>query len=45
MEDTKMSIIINLRDFYQWYTHDEFIDVTDEVAAELIADKRYEKKL
>ena len=34
---------INLRDFYYWYTQDEFIEVTDEVAAELYADKRYEK--
>jgi len=24
--------IINLRDFYPWYTHDEFIEVTDLVA-------------
>jgi len=34
---------INLRDFYPWYTHDEFVEVDDEVAAELFADKRYEK--
>ena len=34
---------INLRDFYQWYTHDEFVEVPDEVAAELCADRRYEK--
>ncbi|MBS5843906.1 MAG: sigma-70 family RNA polymerase sigma factor [Clostridiales bacterium] len=34
---------INLRDFYPWYENDEFIEVTDEVAAELIANKRYEK--
>lgn len=34
---------INLRDFYPWYTHDEFIEVSDEVAAELSADKRYHK--
>ena len=34
---------INLRDFYPFYTHDEFVDVTDEVAAELAADSRYEK--
>ena len=34
---------INLRDFYYWYTQDEFIEVSDEVAAELLADKRYEK--
>jgi len=34
---------INLRDFYPWYTHDEFVEVSDEVAAELLADKRYHK--
>ena len=25
---------INLKDFYSWYTHDEYIEVSDEVAAE-----------
>ena len=35
--------IINLREFYPWYTHNEFVEVSDEVAAELLADKRYEK--
>ena len=35
--------VINLKDFYPWYTHDEFVEVSDEVAAELFADKRYEK--
>jgi len=34
---------INLRDFYPWYTHDEFMEVSDEIAAELSADKRYHK--
>jgi len=34
---------INLRDFYPWYTHDEFVEISDEVAAELLADKRYHK--
>lgn len=34
---------INLRDFYFWYKQDEFIEVTDEIAAALLADKRYEK--
>ena len=34
---------INLRDFYPWYTHDEFVEVSDEVAAELLADKKYEQ--
>lgn len=24
---------INLKDFYAWYTHDEYIEVSDEVAA------------
>ena len=28
--------------FYSWYTHDEYIEVSDEVAAELRADKLYE---
>jgi len=36
-------VTINLRDFYPWYTQDEFVEVTEEVAAELIADKRKEK--
>lgn len=34
--------MINLRDFYPWYIQDQFIDVSDEVAAELLAEKRYE---
>ena len=34
---------INLRNFYPWYTHDEFVDVPNIIAAELIADRRYEK--
>ena len=38
-----MATTINLRDFYPWYTQDEFIEVSDEVAAELLVDKRYEK--
>ena len=33
---------INLKDFYSWYIHDEYIEVSDEVAAELRADKLYE---
>ena len=24
--------IINLKEFYPWYTHDEYIEVSDEVA-------------
>lgn len=35
--------IINLRDFYLWYTQDEFVDVPDVIAAELFADRRYHK--
>ena len=35
-------ITINLKDYYFWYTHDEYIEVSDEVAAELRADKLYE---
>ena len=27
---------INLKDFYAWYTHDEYIEVPDEVAEELV---------
>lgn len=34
---------INLKDFYPWYVTDEYIEVSEEVAAELLADKRYEK--
>ena len=33
---------INLKDFYAWYMTDEYIEVSDEVAAELRADKLYE---
>ena len=33
---------INLKDYYFWYTADEYIEVSDEVAAELRADKLYE---
>jgi len=34
---------INLKDFYPWYTTDEYIEVSEEVAEELLADKRYER--
>jgi len=34
---------INLRDFYSWYTHDEYVEVPAEIAEELFADKRYQK--
>lgn len=33
---------INLKDFYPWYTQDEYTEVSDEVAEELRANKRYE---
>lgn len=33
---------INLKDFYPWYTHDEYIEVSEEVAAELRAGRLYE---
>ena len=33
---------INLKDFYPWYTHDEYILVSDEVAAELLESRRHE---
>jgi len=32
MEEIQMTTI-NLKDFYAWYTHDEYIEVSDEVAA------------
>ena len=38
-----MATTINLRDYYYWYTQDEFVEVSDEVAAELQAGRRYEK--
>jgi len=34
---------INLKEFFPWYDHDEYIEVPDEVAEELKADKRYEQ--
>ncbi len=33
---------INLREFFYWYKVDEYIEVSDEVAEELRADKRFE---
>ena len=33
---------INLKEFFYWYKADEYIEVTDEVAEELRADKRHE---
>ena len=33
---------INLKNFYPWYMRDEFVEVPAAVAAELMADRRYE---
>ena len=33
---------INLKDFYYWYIVDEFVEVPDEVAEELLASRRRE---
>lgn len=33
---------INLKDFYYWYTQDQLIEVSDEVAEVFLADVRYE---
>ena len=38
-----MATIINMKDYYHWYTEDEYIEVSDEVAAELREDMTYEK--
>lgn len=35
---------INLRDFFYWYLTDEYIEVSDEVAAVLRSDSRYEER-
>jgi len=43
MEEKTMARIINLRDYYPWYIQNEYIEVSDGVAAELLADKRYQK--
>jgi RNA polymerase sigma-70 factor (ECF subfamily) len=40
---TNTTTTINLRDFYPWYTHDEFVEVPTVTAEELFADKRYHK--
>ena len=34
---------INLRDYYPWHENDELLEVSNEIAAELHADKIYEK--
>lgn len=36
-------MLINLRDFYPFYTCDAFIDVSDEIGAVLLESKRLEK--
>jgi len=36
-------VTINLRKYYPWYTQDEFVEVPDVVAAELLVDRRYQK--
>ena len=33
---------INLEDFYYWYTQDQFIKVSDEVAEVFMSDARHE---
>ena len=33
---------INLKDFYPWYTHDEYIEVSEEVAEVLRTSRRRE---
>ena len=35
---------INLRNFFYWYVTDEYIEVSDEVAAVLRSDARYEER-
>jgi len=35
--------IINLREYYPWYAHDELVEIPDIIAEELIADRRYER--
>jgi len=36
-------VTINLKDFYPWYTHDEFVDVSDEVAAAMLEAGRLDR--
>ena len=36
-------MIIKLRDYYYWYPEDATIEVSDEVAESLLADKKYEE--
>lgn len=37
-------VVINLRDFCYWYLTDEYIEVSNEVAAVLRSDRRYEER-
>ena len=41
--ENTVTIIINLRDFYPWYSHDEYVEMPTVIAEELFADKRYQK--
>ena len=34
---------LNLRDYYLWYTHDEYVDVPDDVANELACNRRQDQ--
>ena len=36
-------VIINLRQFYPWYQHDDYLEVQDEIAAVLFAERRRQK--
>ena len=36
-------VTINLKDFYPWYTHDEFVEVSDEVAAAMLEAGRLDR--
>ena len=34
---------INLKDFYPWYTHDEYVETPDEIVKELLTNERQER--
>lgn len=34
---------INLKDFYPWYTHDEYVETSDEIVKELLTNERQER--
>ena len=42
IENETENIQINLKDFYYWYTQDQFIEVSDEVAEVFVSDARHE---